>query len=69
MTISSVLVARVAKEKESLYDLFGLSVSDNNDNDVYLKGAKSCYKNDVVYGIKVISDLIHLEMNIMDLEL
>ena len=39
MTISSVLVARVAKENKSLYDLFGLSVSDNNDNDVYLRGA------------------------------
>ena len=50
MTSSSVLAARDAKKNKSLYALFGLSVSDNNDNDVYLSGAKSCYKNDVVYG-------------------
>ena len=49
------------QEKESLYDLFGLSISDNNDNDVYLRGAKSCDKNDVVYWMKVISDLMHLD--------
>ena len=50
MTSSSVLAARDAKENKRLYELFGLSVSDNNDNDVYYRGAKSCYKNDVVYG-------------------
>lgn len=30
--------------------MFGLSCSDNNDKNIYIKGAKDCYKKDIVYG-------------------
>ena len=30
--------------------MFGLSCSDNNDKSIYIKGAKDCYKKDIVYG-------------------
>jgi preprotein translocase subunit SecA len=50
ITSSPVLAERDAKEKRGLYKIFGLSCADNNDKSVYIKGAKDCYKNDIVYG-------------------
>jgi preprotein translocase subunit SecA len=50
ITSSPVLAERDAKEKAKLYKLFGLSCSDNTDKSVYIKGAKDCYKKDIVYG-------------------
>ena len=50
ITSSPVLAERDAKQKAKLYRMFGLTCSDNNDNTVYLKGAKECYKADIVYG-------------------
>ena len=45
-----MLAERDAKEKSTLYRLFGLTCADNNDKSVYLKGAKHCYSKDIVYG-------------------
>jgi hypothetical protein len=50
ITSSPVLAERDAKEKAGLYKIFGLSCADNNDKSVYIKGAKDCYKKDIVYG-------------------
>lgn len=50
ITSSPVLAERDAKEKVKLYNMFGLSCSDNNDKSIYIKGEKGCYKNDIVYG-------------------
>ena len=50
ITSSPVLAARDAKDKSSLYSMFGLTCSNNNDVSVYMKGAKRCYKSDIVYG-------------------
>ena len=50
ITSSPVLAERDAKEKDKLYKMFGLSCSDNNDKSIYIKGAKDCYKKDIVYG-------------------
>ncbi len=50
ITSSPVLAERDAKEKTGLYKIFGLSCADNNDKSVYIKGAKDCYKKDIVYG-------------------
>jgi hypothetical protein len=30
--------------------MFALSCADNNDKSIYIKGAKDCYKKDIVYG-------------------
>jgi superfamily II DNA or RNA helicase len=50
ITSSPVLAERDAKEKASLYRMFGLTCAHNNDNAIYLKGEKDCYKKDIVYG-------------------
>lgn len=50
VTSSPVLAERDAKEKAKLYQMFGLSCADNNDKSIYIKGAKDCYKKDIVYG-------------------
>ena len=50
ITSSSVLAERDAKEKARLYKMFGLSTCSNSDKSIYIKGAKSCYKKDIVYG-------------------
>ncbi|EAS05901.2 helicase carboxy-terminal domain protein (macronuclear) [Tetrahymena thermophila SB210] len=50
ITSSPVLAERDAKEKTGLYKIFRLSCADNNDKSVYIKGAKDCYKKDIVYG-------------------
>ncbi|EAR95365.2 helicase carboxy-terminal domain protein (macronuclear) [Tetrahymena thermophila SB210] len=50
ITSSPVLAERDAKEKAGLYNIFGLSCTDNNDKSVYIKGAKPCYQMDIVYG-------------------
>ena len=50
ITSSPVLAERDAKSKAKLFRFFNLSCSDNNDKTVYVKGAKECYKADVVYG-------------------
>jgi preprotein translocase subunit SecA len=50
ITSSPILAERDAKEKSKLYKMFGLSVSDNNDKSIYIKGPKGCYKKDIVYG-------------------
>jgi len=50
VTSSPVLAERDAKQKAKLYRRFNLTCSNNNDNTVYLKGAKDCYKADIVYG-------------------
>lgn len=50
ITSSPVLAERDAKEKAKLYEMFGLNCSDNNDKSIYIKGAKDCYKKDIVYG-------------------
>jgi preprotein translocase subunit SecA len=50
ITSSPVLAERDAKEKAGLYKIFELSCADNNDKSIYIKGAKHCYKKDIVYG-------------------
>jgi preprotein translocase subunit SecA len=50
VTSSPVLAERDAKEKAGLYRMFELSCADNNDKTLYIKGAKDCYKKDIVYG-------------------
>ncbi len=50
ITSSPVLASRDAKEKEKLYNMFGLTCSDNNDKSIYIRGKKDCYKKDIVYG-------------------
>ena len=50
ITSSPVLAERDAKSKTKLFKWFDLSCSDNNDKTVYMKGAKECYKADIVYG-------------------
>lgn len=50
ITSSPILAERDAQQKAQLYRMFGLTVSDNRDKTVYLKGEKDCYKKDVVYG-------------------
>ena len=50
ITSSPVLAARDAKDKSTLYAMFGLTCSNNDDVSVYKRGAKSCYKADIVYG-------------------
>ena len=50
ITSSPVLAERDAKEKAKLYKMFHLNCSDNNDKSLYIKGAKDCYKKDIVYG-------------------
>ena len=50
ITTSPVLAARDATQKGKIYQMFGLTCSENSDKTVYLKGAKDCYKVDVVYG-------------------
>jgi len=50
ITSSPVLAERDAKEKMKLYEMFNLTCADNNDKSVYVKGAKNCYKKDIVYG-------------------
>ena len=43
VTSSPVLAARDAKERESLYSLFGLTVAENSDKNQYICGPKPCY--------------------------
>ncbi|CAG0890702.1 unnamed protein product [Darwinula stevensoni] len=50
ITSSPVLAERDAKQKAKLYRMFCLTCSDNNDKTVYLRGRKSCYSADIVYG-------------------
>lgn len=50
ITSSPVLAERDAKEKSRLFRMFKLTCSNNNDTSVYLKGAKTCYQCDIVYG-------------------
>lgn len=50
ITSSPVLAERDAKEKESLYKMFGLTCAHNGDSKIYLKGPKNCYKQNIVYG-------------------
>ncbi len=50
VTSSSVLAERDAKSKSHLFALFELTCSDNNDKSIYIKGAKDCYKKNIVYG-------------------
>ncbi|CAG0914726.1 unnamed protein product [Notodromas monacha] len=50
ITSSPVLAERDAKQKAKLYRMFGLTCSDNNDKTVYLRGKKTCYAADIVYG-------------------
>jgi len=50
ITSSPVLADRDAKDKAKLYRMFCLTCSANSDKTIYLKGAKDCYANDVVYG-------------------
>jgi preprotein translocase subunit SecA len=38
------------KIKKVFYNILDVSVADNADKTVYIKGTKSCYKMDVVYG-------------------
>ncbi|WP_341761079.1 Ulp1 family isopeptidase [Candidatus Tisiphia endosymbiont of Thecophora atra] len=50
LTSSGILAERDASEKESLYKLFGLSVSHNGMNLTYIRGSKECYEADILYG-------------------
>ena len=50
LTSSAVLAERDAKEKENLYKLFGLTVSDNGMDAGYSSGPKECYKANILYG-------------------
>ncbi|CAF1276298.1 unnamed protein product, partial [Rotaria sordida] len=50
ITSSPVLAERDAKEKAKFYNMFGLGCSHNNDKLVYVKGLKTCYKKEIVYG-------------------
>jgi hypothetical protein len=50
ITSSPVLAERDAKDKARLYKLFNLTVSDNSDKTLYVKGAKDAYTKDIVYG-------------------
>jgi len=50
ITSSPVEAERCAREQKSLYGLFGISVSDNLDRAIYVRGPKKCYHSDVVYG-------------------
>ncbi len=50
VTSSPVEAERCAREQMAFYQLFGVSVADNLDRSPYLKGAKRCYRSDVVYG-------------------
>jgi len=50
VTSSPVLAQRDAVEKAKLFQMFGLSCSDNSDKAIYIKGGKDCYKKDIVYG-------------------
>jgi len=50
LTSSAVLAERDAEEKEGLYKIFGLTVSDNSIDKDYQNGPKECYQSDIVYG-------------------
>jgi hypothetical protein len=50
ITSSPVLAERDVNQKAPLYRMFDLTVSSNQDKTVYVKGEKTCYKADVVYG-------------------
>ena len=50
LTSSPVEAERCAREQSPLYKLFQLTVADNLDRAVYIKGAKKCYQCNVVYG-------------------
>ncbi|WP_341755618.1 Ulp1 family isopeptidase [Candidatus Tisiphia endosymbiont of Ptychoptera albimana] len=50
LTSSGILAERDASEKESLYKLFGLSVSHNGMDLTYIRGPKECYEADILYG-------------------
>ena len=50
ITSSPILAERDAKQKAALYSTFGLSCAENSDKSVYLKGKKTCYSRDIVYG-------------------
>lgn len=41
---------RCAREQAPLYQLLGLTVADNLDRSIYIKGAKKCYLCNIVYG-------------------
>ncbi|MCF8462504.1 MAG: hypothetical protein K9G11_01160, partial [Rickettsiaceae bacterium] len=49
ITSSSILAERDSKEKQKLYNLFGISVSHNSDENE-ADDMKPCYKSQIVYG-------------------
>ncbi len=50
ITSSSVRAEEDTRKQASLYQFFKMTVADNLDRSVYVKGAKACYQRDVVYG-------------------
>lgn len=50
ITSSPVHAEEGVKSQTKLYQLFGLTVSENSDKTTYMRGSKSCYKSDIVYG-------------------
>lgn len=50
ITSSPVRAELDTRSQAPLYKLFGITTSDNLDRSPYVKGAKACYHQDVVYG-------------------
>lgn len=50
VTSSPVLAKRDAQTKQRFYELLGMNASHNNQDPDYIRGAKNCYKADIVYG-------------------
>ena len=50
VTSSPVLAERDSLNNAKLYNMFGLTVADNNDKSEYIQGVKDCYQKDIVYG-------------------
>lgn len=50
VTSSITLAKRDAHERVNFYSMFNLTVAHNNDEISYVKGLKTCYTKDIVYG-------------------
>ncbi|MDD9337856.1 MAG: hypothetical protein PV337_05505 [Rickettsiaceae bacterium] len=50
MTSNNVLAADGVKDKKLFYDLLNITTADNNPDDKYTDGPRTCYSKDIVYG-------------------
>ncbi|WP_341757414.1 hypothetical protein [Candidatus Tisiphia endosymbiont of Ditula angustiorana] len=50
ITSNNVLAADGVKDKKLFYDLLNITTADNNPDDKYTDGPRTCYSKDIVYG-------------------